>query len=80
MVKCLDLIKASNLDDLFVFLATILGEVDGITFGLDVAIALGYLDGSFDGSNDIKFNVLVIEYSLGHTDGKLLDYNEGINI
>ena len=38
------------------------------------------IDGSFHGSNDIKFNVLVIEYSLGHTDGKLLDYNEGINI
>ena len=66
MVKCLALMKASNLDDLFVFLATILGEVDGITFGLDVAILLGYLDGSFYGSNDIKFNAPVSILSPRH--------------
>ena len=33
---------------------TILVDVDGITLVLDVGIVLVYLDGSFDGSNDVK--------------------------
>ena len=41
MVKCLALMKASNLDYMFIFIGTILGEVGGIAFGLDVGIALG---------------------------------------
>ena len=73
MVKCLALMKVSNLDYLFVFLGTILGEVYGIAFGLDVGIELGSLYGSFDGSNDVKFDSLVLEYSLGYTDGRVLD-------
>ena len=35
-------------------LGTILGNVYGIKHGLDVRTDLGYLDGSFDDSNDVK--------------------------
>ena len=33
-------------------LVIILGNVDGNTFGISVGTCLGYLDGSFDASND----------------------------
>ena len=36
------------------FLGNILGNVDGIKLILDVRTEKGYLDGSFDGSNDGK--------------------------
>ena len=36
MVKCLGLIKASKWDVLILIFGTILGNVDGISFGIDV--------------------------------------------
>ena len=41
---------------------------------------LGYLDGSFDGSNDGKLEILLIGYSLGYNDGKVLGYDESIKL
>ena len=41
-------------------LGNILGNVDGITLGIDVVTNMGYLDVSFDGSDDIKIDVLFI--------------------
>ena len=53
-------------------LGTILEDVDGIIPGLDVETDLGYLDVSFDCSNDGKLEGLLIGESLGYTDGKVL--------
>ena len=52
---------------------TILGNVDGITLGLNIGTDLGFLDVSFDGSYDRKPEGLFIEDLLGSTDGKVLD-------
>ena len=51
---------------------TILVNVNGITLGLDVVTELGSLDGSFDSSNDVNLEVLLLVYSLGSTDGEVL--------
>ena len=55
----------------------ILGNGDGITLGLDVGTELLFLDGSFDGSNDCKLEVLLIGDSLLSTDGTVLGSDEG---
>ena len=47
----------------------ILGNVDGITIGLDVGTELCYLYGSFDGSNDFKLEGLLLEDLRGYIDG-----------
>ena len=56
---------------------TIIGNVDIITLGLDIGTKLGFLDGSFDGSNEGNIEGLFIGDSLGSTDGKVLGSNEG---
>ena len=53
-------------------LGTTIGNVYGITLGIDVVTYLGYLDGSLDGSNDDKLGVLLLGGSLGYTHGKVL--------
>ena len=53
-------------------IGTILGNLDGITLWIYVGTDLGYLDGSYDGSNDGKLEVLFFEYSLGYTGGEML--------
>ena len=72
MVMCLDLMKTKKmgLSNGKVF-GTNLRNVDGITLGLGVGTELGYLDGSFGGSNDIKLEILLLGGSLGRTYGKL---------
>ena len=50
-------------------LGIILENTDGITLGLDVGLYLGSWDGSFDGSNDSKLEGLLLQGSLGYTDG-----------
>ena len=59
-------------------LGPILGNVDVITLGIDVVTELGSLDESFDGSNDVKLEVLLLGGLLGFTDGKVLGSDEGI--
>ena len=39
-------------------IGTILGNIDRVTFGIDVGTELGSLDGSFGVSNDGKFDIL----------------------
>ena len=51
-------------------LETILGNVNGITLGIDVGAELDFLDGSLDGSNDGKLEELFLVYSLGYNDGR----------
>ena len=41
-------------------LDTIFGNVDGTTLLFGVGTELGYVDGSFDGSNDVKLEDLLI--------------------
>ena len=41
---------------------------------------MGYLDGSFDGSNDVKLEGLLLGDSLVYNDGKVLGYYEGIKL
>ena len=41
-------------------IGTILGNLDEITLRIDVGTKLGYLNGSFDGSNDGKLEVLLL--------------------
>ena len=53
-------------------LGTILGKVYGITLGLDVVTKMGFLDVSFDGSNDDKLEGLLFGGSMTFTDGKVL--------
>ena len=52
-------------------LANITGNVDGITLLLDVGTELSSLDGSFDGSNDGKPEVVLLGSSLVSTDGEV---------
>ena len=62
------------------FLGTILGilgNVYGITLGIDIRTKLGFLDGSFDVSNDGNLEGLLLGDSLRSTDGKLLGSDEG---
>ena len=55
---------------------TILVDVDGITLVLDVGIVLVYLDGSFDGYNDGKLEVLLLGGSLGSNDAKVIGQSQ----
>ena len=41
-------------------IGTILGNVDRITLGLDIETELGFLDVSFDGSNESKLEGLLL--------------------
>ena len=59
---------------------TILANVYVIILGLDVVSELGYLYGSFDGSNDVKLEGLFIGGSLVSTDGKFIGSDEGIKL
>ena len=61
-------------------LGNIPGSVDVITLGLDIEIEPGSVDGSFDGSNDGKFGVLLLVDSLGYNDGKVIGSDEGIKM
>ena len=58
-------------------LGTVLVNIDGITLVLDIGTELGFLDGSFDGSNDGKLEVLFLGDSMGSTNGKVLGSDEG---
>ena len=51
---------------------TIPGDIDGITFGIDVGTGMVYLYGSFDDSNGGKIEVFLLIYSLGSTYGKVI--------
>ena len=48
---------------------TILGNIDRITLGFDIETEMGFLDGSFDVSNDCKLEGLFLGDSLVLTDG-----------
>ena len=61
-------------------LGTIIRNVYVITLGIYVGTDLGYLDGSFDGYNDGKLEVLFIGYSMGYKYGKVLVSDEGIKM
>ena len=61
-------------------LETILGDLETITLGLDVGTEMGYLDGSFYGSNDGKLEGLLIGDYLRFTNGKLIGSDEGIKL
>ena len=61
-------------------LSTILGNVDGITLGLDIGTELGFVHGSFDGSNDVKLECLLLVDSLGSTDGKMIGSDRCIKL
>ena len=61
-------------------LGTIFGNVYGITLVIDVGIDLGSLYLSFDGSNGGQLKGLLSEDSLGSTDGKVLDFDEGTKL
>ena len=41
---------------------------------------MGYLDGSFDGSNDGNLQGLMFVYSLGYTDDKVIGSEEGTKL
>ena len=57
---------------------TILGNVDGITLGLNIGTELGPFYRYFDGSNDSNLEGFFLGGSLGSTDGKLIGYDEVI--
>ena len=57
-----------------------LGNVDGITFGIDGETQIDSLYGSFDGSIDVKAEELFLGDSLGSTDNKVLGSDEGIKL
>ena len=78
MEKCLNLMKASNCDLNGKLIGTILWNVYGIKLAIDVGTELGSLDGSLDGSNDVNIEDLLLEFSLGYTDGKLLGNDDVI--
>ena len=61
-------------------LITIIGNVDGITLDIDIGTELGFLHGSFDGSNDIKLEGLLLGVLLGSTNYKALGSDEGIKL
>ena len=61
-------------------IVAILGNLYGITLGVDVGIDLVSLDRSFDGSNDDKLEGLFLVDSLVLSDDKLLGSDEGIKL
>ena len=56
-------------------LGTILLNVYGIRPGLDVGTELDFLDGSFDGSNGKRFDILLLGGTVGFADGEVLGYD-----
>ena len=80
LVNYLDLMKVSKrfFDDKF--LETALGNVDEIIFVIDVGTVLGSLDGSFDGYNGGHYDIFRIGDSKRSTDGKVIGYDENINV
>ena len=58
-------------------IGTILGNVDGITLGIDVGTQPSSLDILFDYYNDGKLEVLQFQDSLRSTHGKVLGFVEG---
>ena len=60
-------------------LGNVLGNVDGITNGLDVGTYLVSLDVYFYCSNYGKHERLFLGKSLGYTDGRVLGSDEDIN-
>ena len=61
-------------------LRNIPGNVNGIKLVINVGTELGTLDGSFDISNDVNIEVLLLVVSLEYTDGKVLGSDEGIKL
>ena len=61
-------------------LGNILGNVDEITFGVNVGTYLVSLDGYFDFFNDGNLGKFVLGNSLESTDCKLFGSDEGINM
>ena len=61
-------------------LGTILVNVFGINIGINVGIQLVSSDGSFDGFNDEKLEVLLLEGSLEYIGGKFISSHEGIKL
>ena len=61
-------------------LGTTLENGDRIILVIDIGTELGYLNVSFDGSNDGKLEGLLIGYPLGYTDGKVLGSDEGMKL
>ena len=61
-------------------LGTILGNAYRITLGIYIVTELCYLDGSFNGYNDINIEGLLLGGSLGYTDGKVIVSDEGIKM
>ena len=61
-------------------LAIILENLDGIILGIDIGKKLRSLDGSFGGSNYGQLESVLIGESMGYTDGKVLDCDEGITL
>ena len=59
---------------------TILGNVYKINLVIDIGTEMGYLNGSFDGSNYGNIEGLFIGESLGYTDVKVLGSDEGIKL
>ena len=59
---------------------TKIGDVERITLGIDIGTELGFLDWSFDGSNDRKVGVLFLGDLLGYNYGKVLGSDEGIKL
>ena len=58
----------------------ILGNINGITLGLDVGTELGYLDVSVDGYNYGKIEGLLLGGSLVYTNLKVLVSDECIKL
>ena len=61
-------------------LGTILVNVYGIAVGIDVRTELESLDGSIDGSNDVKLEILLLGDSLESPDSKVIGSYEGIKL
>ena len=61
------------------FIGTILGNVDGITLGINIGTYMVSLDLSFDGSNDGKLERLFLGDTVRSTDGKVLDPDKDVN-
>ena len=57
-----------------------LGNIDGITLGLNDRTELGSLDESFDDSNAGKLEWLLLVYSLEYSGGSVLSSDEGIKL
>ena len=58
----------------------ILVDGDVMTLGINVGTRLVSLDGTFDGSNDVKLEVLLLGDSLRYAYGKVIGYDEGIKV